>query len=234
MSNFIEKTFWTVVRTLEHNEHYITVNILGMPIKACARCLGSFLGALVAFFIITPFMTLGPFDFASVFILSWILAGFAIVDWATVKAKLREGGNTVRFVTGYLLNIGGMIYLLLLPIPFLFRIASLLGYGLVFLVIQYIVKCKEHGLSLKNPIRQNLATITAATIPLTIGTSTCGKTGGCNCACCPCGNMCSCFCSPIGMCVCIGCPGILIMKLIMDRASKPPKSWDAPKSDKKW
>jgi len=234
MSNFFKEAFWMAVRTMEHNEHYITIKVIGVPIKACARCLGGFLGALVAFFIITPFMALGAFDFSTVFILSWVIAGFAIADWATVKAKMRHGSNTMRFVTGYLLNIGGMIYLLLLPIPFLLRILSLVGYGSVFVAIQYVVKCKEHDLSLRNPVSKNLNIITASATPLfAAGGFDCGKTGGCNCACCPCGNLCSCCCSPFSICIC-ACIGIIGMKLIMDRASKPPKSWDAPKSEKKW
>lgn len=217
---------------LEHNKHYITIDVFGTPIKACARCLGSIIGELAAFFIILPFMALEVFDFAMVFTLSWVLAGFAIVDWATVKAKLREGSNTMRFVTGYLLAFGAMIYLLLLPIPFLTRILSLSGYGLVFVIVQYIVDCKEHGLSLRNPIRKNLVILSASAMPLTVGQIGCGHTGGCSCACCPCGSCGSCCCSPL--CCCVGvCPIICIMKSVMDRGAKqkqpdygPPPSYE--------
>ena len=215
--------FWTALRKLEHNEHYTTIHLFGKPINTCSRCLGMYSGMLITLPIVILLSFIGTYDFWHIFGFAWFLALFPIADWATVKAGLWKGNSNVRIATGFMLGAAGFIYLFLLPInvispvSFGFKYLTLCIYGFVFSIAHYGVKCGELNLSLKNPVRQNLAVIYAAS-PLAV--VSCGQTGGCGslCNCCP-GGMC-CI-SPL--CCCIGiCPLICIMKSAMDK-KKPPK-----------
>jgi len=218
--------FWMTLRNLEHNEHYTTVHLSGRSINACSRCLGMYSGMLISLPIVILLSFIGTYNFWHIFGLAWLLASFSIIDWSIVKAGLWKGNNNVRIVTGFMLGAAGFIYLFLLPITvispisFGFKYATLCIYGFVFSMAHYGVKCRELNLSLKNPVRQNLAVIYAAS-PLAVvsGGLECGQTGGCmGCCNCPCGE--GCLCAPL--CLCIGiCPLICIMKSAMDKKATP-------------
>lgn len=224
----VKEIFWNALQMLEHNDqHCTTIHPFGKTINACSRCLGMYIGMLVALPIVILFSSIGTYNFWHIFGFAWFLALFPIADWATVKAGIREGNNNVRIVTGFMLGSAGLIYLFLLPInvispvSFGFKYLTLCIYGFVFSIAHYGVKCGELNLSLKNPVRQNLAVIYAAS-PLAVasGTIGCGQTGGCGsfCNCCPCGG--GCCCSPL--CCCIGiCPLICIIKSAMDKKAPP-------------
>ena len=222
-----KEMFWMGLRQLEHNEHYTTIHLFGKPINACSRCLGMYIGMLITLPIVILLSFIETYNFWYIFGLSWLLASFSIIDWATVKAGLWKGNNNVRITTGFMLGAAGFIYLFLLPInvispvSFGFKYFTLCIYGFVFSIVHYGVKCGELDLSLKNPVRQNLAAIYAAS-PLAVasGGLECGQTGGCGgiCNCCPCGG--GCCVSPL--CCCIGiCPLICIMKSTMDKKAPP-------------
>lgn len=219
MKAFLKCLFWRNMYSLQHNNHYIKIYVFGKEIKACARCLGMYSGMLMALPIMMLLAATERFEFWYIFSLSWLLASFAIVDWGTVKGKIWQGNNYLRLFTGFMLGIAGMMYLFLLPINPAYRFLSLFGFAIIFDVIHYGVLCKEHHLSLRNPIPQNLAIIGIA-LPLTIGqTGGCAMTGGCGecCTCCPCGNCGACMCCPL--CCCIGViPIICLMKSGMDKA----------------
>lgn len=221
-----KEIFLTALQRLEHNkQHYTTIHLFGKTINACSRCLGMYSGMLITVPMVILLSFIGTYNFWHIFGLSWLLASFSIVDWATVKAGLRKGNNNVRMATGFMLGSAGLIYLFLLPINvvspvgFGFKYLTLCMYGFAFSMIHYGVKCREFNLSLKNPVRQNLAVIcSAAPLAVVSGGLECGQTGGCGefCNCCPlCSN-----CSPL--CLCIGiCPIICIMKSTMDKKAPP-------------
>ena len=216
---FKQLIWWIVQITIGHNpDHSTTITVFNKKMQVCSRCFGLYLGLAVfapAFWLISFRESYG---FWYIFCASWILALFSIVDWVTVKAGLWKGDNAVRMLTGFMLGLGGMLYLFLLPIPSIYRIITLWGYGLIFTVVHYAVKCKEFNLSLKNPIHQNLVAM-GMIVPLSTGG--CGLTGGCGqgCTVCPCANACGCACSPCMCCVCM-CPMICFVKKYMDGKKK--------------
>ena len=221
----VKEIFLMALQMLEHNDqHHTTIHLFGKQLHLCSRCTGLYLGIIFSLPFILHLYFNYSFNFNSIFIVSWCIALFPIADWATVKAGLWKGNSNVRIATGFMLGSAGLIYLFLLPInvispvSFGFKYLTLCIYGFVFSIAHYGVKCGELNLSLRNPIRQNLAVIYAAS-PLAV--VSCGQTGGCGggCNCCPCGG--GCCCSPL--CCCIGiCPLICIMKWAMDK-KKPPK-----------
>ncbi|MBE3122022.1 MAG: DUF2085 domain-containing protein [Thermoplasmata archaeon] len=209
---------------LHNDEHHITINYHGKEVKTCARCLGMYLGMIAVLPAIVLLSAFGRFEFGIIFSVSWILALVAIADWGTVKAKIWHGNNHIRLFSGFCLGVAGMTYLFLLPIPLIQRILSLWIYSLVYSVIHYSVTCKEHNLSLWNPISQNIAIIYAK--PLAVGQ--CGMTGGCGSCCgccsCPCAS-----CSPCMCCPCCCCAGVIpllcLSKTCMDKSPKTPTNY---------
>ncbi len=99
------------------HRHWITFTLNGKSLNICARCLGVIIGFII-FFILTnvlqlQFFTSLALHFQIMFCL--ILATPAIFDWITQTWKLREGNNTIRFLTG-ILEAGGAVFLWLTPI----------------------------------------------------------------------------------------------------------------------
>jgi len=233
MYRSLKELFWQLVHMTEHNEHFIPVTLFGKEIKTCARCLGMYLGAfiflpavLILFFsdfdlFRIMFVSASErFGFWEVFLVSWLLFGFAIVDWSIAKLKIWQGNNNIRFLTGLTLGTGHVLYIFLLPLPIGINIASLASYWFVFSITKYIVYCRQLNLSLRNPIKQNVAII-AASNPLIAGQIGCSQTGGaCECCtCCPCGSCTACCCNPF--CCCIGViPIALILKASMNKMEK--------------
>ena len=220
----LKELFWNGLHQLCHNKHHITLNLFGRELQPCSRCLGRYLGIVFSLPFVLHLYFNYSFNFELIFTISWILASVAIVDWASVKAGLRAGSNSMRVTSGFLLGIGSIIYLFLLPTHIILNGISLWGYGFVFTVVAYIVWCKEYNLSLKNPIAQNIRSIAVfSAVPLTVGTIPCGcsQTGGCcNFCACP-GCSMDCCCSPCMIC-CITLPIIVIVWFLWFRKKKKP------------
>lgn len=163
-----------IISFLEHNEHCIELNIFGRKIKPCARCFGKIIGIFVSLILSLPFV-FGylKIDFATAFILSWILAFPSILDWSSVKLGIREGNNKIRFITGFLLGCGVVTYLVIMPASILFKILTLMLYEFIFAIIYIHTK-----IGLKNAI---LTTIEQLKSNPSIYSCECGW--GC---CCPC------------------------------------------------
>lgn len=121
---------------LEHNEHYIEINLFGKKIKPCARCFGKIIGIVVSLILSLPFV-FGyiKIDFITGFIASWILALPAIIDWSSVKLRIRKGSNKIRFITGFLLGCGITTYFLIMPAPILFKVLTFILYEFIFTII---------------------------------------------------------------------------------------------------
>ena len=190
---------------LEHNKHHITLNLFGRELYPCARCFGMYLGIIFLLPFVMYLYFNSQFDFQFIFVLSWILASLAIIDWASVKIGFRTGTNSMRMATGFLLGIGSIIYLFLLPSNIFLNAVHLWVYGLAFSVIAYIVWCKRYNLSLRNPISQNIQSIVVfSAVPLTAGAvpCSCTQTGGCCNFCAIPGCSTGCCCSPCMVCCC--------------------------------
>lgn len=209
--------FKEVTKMLDHNpKHSIKV----FNNRVCARCFGLYAGGIIPFVLFAVLYANGfEFSFLPIFIISWVMSGICLADWSSVKLKLRKGSNKWRLFSGACLGIAYSMYIWLLPIPWISKLISLMLINSSFAVIVYCVRCKEYNLSLKNPITQNIRSITAfSASPLAV--VSCGQTGGCGsfCNCCP-GGGCCCI-SPL--CCCIGiCPIICIMKSAMDKKAPP-------------
>jgi len=221
----LKDLFWNGLHQLCHNKHYVTLNLFGRELHPCSRCLGRYLGILLSLPFVIYLYFNHSFNFESIFVLSWLLASFAIVDWASVKAGLRTGTNSMRVVSGFFLGMGSVIYLFLLPTNIILNAISLWSYGLIFAIIFYVVWCKEYNLSLKNPIAQNVRSIAMfSAMPLTVGAvpCACGTTGGCcNCCTLP-GCNTTCCCSPCMIC-CITLPIIVVVWFLWFRKKKKPQ-----------
>jgi len=125
-----------MIRALEHNEHYIELNIFGRKIRPCARCFGKIIGIFSSLILALPFV-FGylKIDFTMAFLLSWFLAIPAIVDWSSIKLGIREGNNKIRFITGFLLGCGVTTYFIVMPASILFKILTFTLYEFVFAII---------------------------------------------------------------------------------------------------
>jgi len=182
-----------VKNLLEHNEHYVELNIFGKTVKPCARCFGKILGMMVS----TPiallfFLGYLHIDFIAGFTISWLLALPAILDWSSVKLKLREGNNHMRVLTGFLLGCGIVSYFLIMPATWLFKFGTFLIYETVFGII-YI-----HS---KYGITSFINTIKAK--PMIYG---CEVGGTCCCGnCCDCCNGCYGGCINAMICMVLAC-----------------------------
>ena len=198
----LKEHLWNVLHQLEHNEHHITLNLFGRELHPCARCSGTFLGIILSLPLILYISFNYSFNFEFIFILSFFLASFAIIDWGTAKAGIRAGTNSIRVISGFLLGIGSIVYLFLLPTNIFLNGISLWSYGIVFTVVAYAVWCRQYGLSLRNPIAENVAVLSA--VPLTIASVPCGcsQTGGCCNSCALPGCSTTCCCGPWMVCCC--------------------------------
>ena len=198
----LKNLLWNGLHQLEHNAHYVTLNIFGKEMHLCSRCTGMGLGIILSLPFVLHLYFNYQFNFELIFIISWIFALFAIADWSSIKTGLRKGNNGIRAVTGFLLGMGIHTYLFLLPTTIFFNSISLWSYGIVFTVVAYVAWCRKYNLSLRNPIAQNVAVLSA--MPLAVGNVPCGcsQTGGCcgSCACPGCNTTC-CF-SPCLICGC--------------------------------
>jgi len=125
-----------MIRALEHNEHYIELNIFGRKIRPCARCFGKIIGIFSSLILALPFV-FGylKIDFTTAFLLSWFLAIPAIVDWSSIKLGIRDGNNKIRFITGFLLGCGVTTYFIIMPASILFKILTFTLYEFVFAII---------------------------------------------------------------------------------------------------
>lgn len=234
MRQFIKDLFLTIFHFLEHDEHYIILTLSGKEIRACARCLGKYVGMFIALpsvlilaypngvnLLKIAFITASErFGFWEVFLVFWVLAGFAIADWSLIKLKIWHGDNNVRFFSGLTLGAGQVIYIFLLPLPMYVNVLTLTSYWVVLSIARYVTFCKEYHLSLRNPVRQNVAVICASMPLTTVQAGICTQTGGiCDCCALPCGDICSCFCNPC--CCCVGViPIVLLMRSSFNRMEK--------------
>jgi len=212
------------------------LNLFGRELHPCSRCFGMYLGIILSLPVILYLYFNYSFNFEFIFVVSWLLASFAIIDWASAKAGLRKGTNSMRTISGFLLGIGSIIYLFLLPTNIFLNSISLWGYGITFTVIAYVVWCKEYNLSLRNPITQNIQSIAVfSAMPLTVGAVPCGcsQTGGCcgACACPGCDPMCC--CGPCIVCCCT-LPLLCFLPQILAwfKGRKKPKDKKKPKGGK--
>ena len=195
--------FKKVIGMLNHNpKHSIKV----FNNRVCARCFSLYASGTISFILFAVLYITGfEFSFLPIFVISWVMSGICIADWLSVKLKLRKGSNKWRVLSGACLGIAYSLYVWLLPIPWILKLLSLMIINSFFAIVFYYVRCKEHNLSLKNPISQNIRSIAVfSAVPLAVGTVPCGcsQTGGCcgSCACPGC-NM-TCCCSPVLVCCC--------------------------------
>jgi len=197
------------IRLIEHNEHALTIRFLGKEIHPCARCFGTILGSILAFPICLSLYLTATFDFTTIFILSWIFASFALIDWTTIKLHFREGDNNIRAFTGFFLGAGIMIFIFLLPNQFLFPFDLLVNYLaiMIFFGAFSLIQPYVHN---KDTADYNIS----KAIPLAAVSGACGHTGGCTDCLSP-GAMC-CTCSPCCICV-IGIPAICLIKSLLDK-----------------
>jgi uncharacterized membrane protein len=131
-----EKPISQILREgIEHNpRHYIILNIFDKEIHPCARCFGAWIGYLVGFILSSPFWLgyLHVNNFTLVFVIAWIFAIPALIDWSTAKLGLWEGKNSIRVATGFLYGFGVIIYLFVLPASIIFKILTYALYEGVF------------------------------------------------------------------------------------------------------
>jgi len=137
-----------LLKAIEHNkDHYITLEIFGNKYYPCARCLGLWTGIFTGFFLSSPFW-LGIYhanNFFLVFTIAWLFAFPSILDWVTVKLKLRKGNDKLRVVVGFLHGLGINIYIFILPANIIFKILSYLGYEVAFFEIRQRYRSKRYN-----------------------------------------------------------------------------------------
>lgn len=137
-----EETIAQIVKeSIEHNpRHYIKLKIFGKEICPCARCFGMWTGLIIGFLLSSPFwlgiIRVPDRYFLLIFVIAWLFAVPAIVDWTTTKLKLRKGKNSIRVITGFLHGIGINIYFFILPIDVIFKIVTYVLYEIVFNLIR--------------------------------------------------------------------------------------------------
>jgi len=137
------------VRVLEHNkEHSFKLRIFGEDVAVCARCLGTYTAGLIFFPLFGYLYIQGlVLPFYPVFITSIVLGSFTLIDYVSIDAfHKRKGDNRVRVVAGFLLGFAAMLYFWLLPVAWYVRIATLLIYNMLAILIAYMVERKVmHG-----------------------------------------------------------------------------------------
>ena len=122
---------YILLELIQHNpKHYFSIEVFGKKIYPCARCFGLWIGYLIGFILTFPFWYGLIFidNFTLIFLISWLFILPSILDWATAKLGIREGGNKTRFATGFLHGIGVNIYLFVLPASVLFKISTIILY----------------------------------------------------------------------------------------------------------
>jgi len=144
---FIKLSFWGTIQIVEHNpQHYTKIKILNQEIKACSRCLGTYIAGLIFFPLFGAIYVFTDLQlpFWAVFITSYILASLTIVDWMTVHTfHLREGNERTRILCGFFLGLGGMLYFWLLPTDWWFRLGTLFLYMVIALLLAYFGERRE-------------------------------------------------------------------------------------------
>lgn len=147
MFKIIKKIVITVIRVLEHNtsEHSTKIRVFDTDIYVCSRCLGAYTAGIIFYFIFGYMYIIDmAFPFEVIFVLSFILGGVTLVDWATVAFHMRKGNSKIRIIAGFLLGLSFMLYFWLLPASWWFRFITLLIYGLVALFIAYLGERKRN------------------------------------------------------------------------------------------
>lgn len=134
-----------ILEYIQHNpQHYIKLNIFKKTLYPCARCFGLCIGLLMGVLFSSPFwlglVYVSVSNFALMFVISWLFVVPAIIDWSTVKLKLRKGKNSIRVITGFLYAIGITVYLFVLPANIIFKIVTYLSYEAIF----YLIRWKYH------------------------------------------------------------------------------------------
>ena len=145
-----KQLIWLVVmetiRIVEHHsEHYTKIKIFGEEIKACSRCLGSYVACIICLPIFVYLYIRGvKFPFWHVIIRSYGLAFFTIIDFVSVDLfHLRKGNAKTRIVSGFLLGISAMLYFWMLPAEWWFRIGTLIVYCLIAMLLAGITEWKR-------------------------------------------------------------------------------------------
>ena len=136
-------------RVMEHNPaHFTEVWIFKNKIKACSRCLGTYI-AMMLFMPIFGYiyffnnMDTFTFDYHStyfsayfVIFISFSLATLTIIDFVTVDVfHMREGNNKIRITTGFLLGFAATFYFWFLPTHWFIRVGTLICYNLIAMVL---------------------------------------------------------------------------------------------------
>ena len=100
---------------LNHGHHKILVKIGRFQREICARCLGKWYGLthgilliIIIYLFFPKILAVYPLYY---YLISWFLAAPAIIDWLSIKVKIRCGSNLIRFLSGWSLGIGMVIYL---------------------------------------------------------------------------------------------------------------------------
>ena len=135
-----------LLKYIEHNrEHFLTINLGDKKYYPCARCLGIGVGLITGFIITLPFLTRLFYtnNFTLVFIIAWLFAIPSIIDWSTVKLKLRKGNNKIRTLVGFLHGIGITIYFFVLPAHIIFKFGTYFLYEFIFFKVRQRYRNKK-------------------------------------------------------------------------------------------
>lgn len=202
----MKKQLLKLIKPLEHNveHHDIDITLFGETHHLCARCTGQYLIGIPAFIIAMILHLQGYlFEFNTIFILSWLLAGLTILDWATVEIlKIRKGNNKTRLITGGTLGLGASIYLWLLPTKLSFNLITLLFYFFIMTILIAMVYCKKYNIKPLTLISQNITNAYKVLKNPKYVFTTCTICPCCGSACCPCCATGSCI--PL-LCCCSCC-----------------------------
>lgn len=153
----IGKGIWKI---FEHNKKSHSIKFIwkGKIHYFCARCTGQYLGILLALiFSITFLLFNKPFLISGglAFVVAWLLALPAIIDWSTSKLSLRYTNNIVRGITGFLLGNGIVIYFWT-GFPLLYILVSLLLYKTVTILLVSVIYLMKKGGSLSEIGKQQI------------------------------------------------------------------------------
>lgn len=208
----IGEGFWQI---FEHNKrsHSIEFAWKGKVHFMCARCTGMYIGMLLFFSISILFSQANisfPLAGSSAFWFAWIMAVPAILDWSTSKVGFRTTNNAIRFITGYFLGIGIIVYfwvgwslIYTIGTLFLSKVMVMLPIGMAYLMregwsLNDIIRCGK--LNVKSTRRQNIQSFPSITLA-----SRSSQGDDSWCVVCLCIALCFCCCAQQGF-RCIGCP----------------------------
>jgi uncharacterized membrane protein len=138
-----------LLRYIQHNPyHYIKIKVRGEKVQPCARCFGHWIGLILGFIFTSPFwlrIVYVPTQyFYLIFTIAWIFAIPTILDWGTVKLKLREGNNKIRVVAGFLHGLGAIIYFFVLPADIVFKIVTYSLYSGGFMAMRRLYNLQHY------------------------------------------------------------------------------------------